>query len=117
MTVEDKWANRLSMLRNLFLAIFLFALALPALAVPVAPVAASEAMPADCHGMPMGTQDDDAEEHGKAVQLHGCIGCIAPVSPGFAIFQSASLPCIPQSALLHELLGTIARPTIPPPRI
>ena len=55
------------MFRNLFLAIFLFALALPALTVPVAPVAASEAMPADCHGMPMGTQDDDAEEHGKAV--------------------------------------------------
>ncbi len=104
------------MFRNVFLAIFLFALALPALAVPAAPVAAAQAMASDCHGMPMDRQDDDAEEHGKGVRLHGCIGCIAPVSPSFAVFQSASLPSITQSAPLNELLGTIARPTIPPPR-
>lgn len=104
------------MFRNVFLAIFLFALALPALAVPAAPVAASQAMASDCHGMPMDTQDDSTEEHGKGVRLHGCIGCIAPVSPGFAVFQSASLPSITQCAVLDELLGTIARPTIPPPR-
>jgi hypothetical protein len=50
------------------------------------------------------------------VRLHGCIGCIVPVSPGFEIFHSASLPSITQSAILNALLGTIARPIIPPPR-
>jgi hypothetical protein len=104
------------MFRNFLLAIFLFALALPALAVPVASAEASQAIASDCHGMPMDRQDDDAQEHGKSVRLHGCIGCIAPVSPSFEVFQSASLPSITQSAPLNELLGTIARPTIPPPR-
>jgi hypothetical protein len=105
------------MFRNVFLAIFLFALALPALAVPVAPEEASQAMASDCHGTPMDTQDDSTEKHDKSVRLHGCIGCIAPVSHDFAVFQSVSLPCMRQSALLNELSGTIARPTIPPPRI
>ena len=104
------------MFRNLLLAMFLLVMALPALAVPVAPVATSGTMASDCHGMLMDTQEDDAGEHGKGVRLHGCIGCIAPVSPGFEIFHSASLPSITQSAILNALLGTIARPIITPPR-
>jgi hypothetical protein len=104
------------MLRNLFLAIFLFALALPALAVPLAPAEASEPVAADCHGMPVEPEDDKAGEHGNSVRLHGCIGCIAPVSPVFDVVQLAALPFITQSARHRELSGTIAGPTIPPPR-
>jgi hypothetical protein len=104
------------MLRNFLLAIFLFALALPALAVPVAPAEASELAAADCHGMPMDDQDNDTGEHGNTVRLHGCIGCIAPVSPVFNVVPSAALPFITQSTPYRELSGTVAGPTIPPPR-
>ena len=104
------------MLRNLFLAIFLFALALPALAVPVAPAVASEPVATDCHGMPMNDGDDKAGEHGNGVRLHGCIGCIAPVSPAFDVFPSVTLPFITQSTVHRELSGTVAGPSIPPPR-
>lgn len=104
------------MLRNLFLAIFLCALALPALAVPFAPAAASEPAASDCHGMPMENQEDGDTEHGNSVRLHGCIGCIAPVSPVFDVVQLTALPFITQSAPHHELSGTVAGPNIPPPR-
>ena len=105
------------MLRNFFLAMFLFALALPALAMPAAPVAASETAAAtDCHGMPMEDQDNMAGEHGNSMRLHGCIGCIAPVSPVFDVVLSPALPFIAQCAHHRELSGTIAGPTIPPPR-
>ena len=104
------------MLRNLFLAIFLFALALPALAVPIAPVAAADTAATDCHGMPVEKQDDDAGEHGQIARLHGCIGCIAPVSPVFEVTPSAALPFITQRALHRELSGTAGEPNIPPPR-
>lgn len=104
------------MLRNLFLALFLFALALPALAVPVAPAEASETAAADCHGMPMEDQDDKAGEHGNSVRLHGCIGCIAPVSPAFDVVQLTALPFITQGTLHRELSSTVAGPSIPPPR-
>ena len=101
------------MLRNLFLAIFLFALALPALAVSIAPVAAADTAATDCHGMPVEKQDDDAGEHGQIARPHGCIGCIAPV---FAVTPSAALPFITQRALHRELSGTAGEPNIPPPR-
>jgi hypothetical protein len=104
------------MLRNLLLAIFLFALALPALAVPVAPAVASEPLATDCHGMPVESNEDDAEHQGKSVQLHGCIGCIAPVSPVFAVAEPTTLMFITQSQPPRELTGTIKRPNIPPPR-
>ncbi len=104
------------MLRNLFLVIFLFALALPAVAVPVAPVAAAQSVATDCHGMPVERKDGGAQHHGKGVQLHGCIGCIAPVSPVFALVETTSLPFIAQSQLHPELSSTVKRPTIPPPR-
>jgi hypothetical protein len=104
------------MLRNLFLAIFLFALALPALAVPVAPASASETVANDCHGMPVEDQDVGSDEHGKSVRLHGCIGCIAPVSPAFDIVSAATLPFVTPSTPHRELSGTVAGPSIPPPR-
>ena len=104
------------MLRNLFLAAFLFALALPALAVPVAPALASETVASDCHAMPTKNQDNDAGEHDKSLRLHGCIGCIAPVSPVFNVVPSAALPFITQSAHYRKLAGSAAAPMIPPPR-
>jgi hypothetical protein len=104
------------MFRNLFLALFLFVLALPALAVPVAPVAVSETVAADCHGMPTQEQDDGGEQHGASLRLHGCIGCIAPASPAFDVVQLTALPFITQSAPYRELSGTVAGPSIPPPR-
>jgi hypothetical protein len=104
------------MLRNLLLAVFLFALALPALAVPVAPAAASQSAATDCHGMPVEKQDDGPQHEGKGVQVHGCIGCIAPLSPAFAIFETAALPFIAQSQPHRELSSTTKRPNIPPPR-
>jgi hypothetical protein len=104
------------MLRNLFLALFLFALALPALAVPVAPAEASEPAAADCHGMPMESQDDGTEEHGSSARLHGCIGCIAPASPAFDVVQLTALPFVTQSEPHRELSGTVAGPSLPPPR-
>lgn len=104
------------MLRNLFLALFLFALSLPALAVPVAPAVASETAAADCHGMPMEGQDEDTEEYGSSARLHGCIGCIAPVSPVFDVVQLTALPFITPSAPHRELSGTVAGPSLPPPR-
>lgn len=104
------------MLRNLFLALFLFALALPALAVPFAPAIASVPAATDCHGMPMEKQGEDAQPNGKWVQLHGCIGCIAPVSPVFVIAETTALPFITQDLPHRELSGTVKRPTIPPPR-
>jgi hypothetical protein len=105
------------MLRNLFLALFLFALALPALAVPAAPAAASEtAMGFDCHGMPIEEQDDGGEQQDANLRLHGCIGCIAPVAPSFDLLQPTALPFVIQSTQHRELCGTAAGPSIPPPR-
>ena len=96
------------MLRNLFLTLFLFVLALPALAVPVTPAVASEDMETDCHGMPKETQDSDSQKHDKSVRLHGCIGCVAPVSPVFGISETTTLPFITQTLPHRELSGTIA---------
>lgn len=101
------------MLRNLFIALFLFALASPALAVPGTPVATSETAASDCHGMPMEDQDVGGEQHANSVRLHGCIGCIAPVSPVFGLVASALLLFISQSAPCRELSGTIAGPAMP----
>ena len=80
------------MFRNLLLAMFLFALALPALAVPVAPAVTSAPAATDCHGMPVENQGKETPSTGKGVQLHGCIGCIAPASPVFVIFETTTLP-------------------------
>ena len=105
------------MLRNLFLAIFLLALALPALAVPVAPAVASETAAAACHGMSVEKQDDAGDEgHGNSGRLHGCIGCIASGTAVLDMAQTPELPFITHSAITRELSGTAAGPTIPPPR-
>jgi len=104
------------MFRNLIALIFIIALALPAVAMPAPSAPETATMSADCHGMPMEKPDDKTGEHEKSLRLHGCIGCIAPVSPVFNIVPSAALPFITQSSPYRELSGTIAGPTIPPPR-
>jgi hypothetical protein len=104
------------MLRNLFLATFLFALALPALAVPLAPTITSQPAVADCHGMPMEKQGEDTKHNGKGIQLHGCIGCIAPLCPIFVMAETTALPFVPKNLAHRTLFGTMKRPSIPPPR-
>lgn len=104
------------MLRNLIALIFIIALALPAVAMQSPSAPETMVMNADCHGMPMEKQDDQTGEHGKGLRLHGCIGCIAPVSPVFNIVPSVAMPFITQSTLYRDLSGTVAGPTIPPPR-
>lgn len=101
------------MFRNLILAIFLVALALPAVAMPI-PVAAPGA-PAmeDCHGMPMDHDKGDAGDHS---QHRGCIGCIAPQAAMPVAFGPPTLPFIIALASAKKLSGTIPRPSLPPPR-
>lgn len=102
------------MFRNLLALLFLFALALPALAVP-APVADSAmVMAEDCHGMPM-EQDDKAPASEHAMQ-HGCIGCIAPYAPAIAEVRAAVLVAPPLPGLTTTLSGFAPKPHDPPPR-
>jgi hypothetical protein len=104
------------MLRNLLLALFLFALAFPAVAMPAAPTKASRTLVQDCHGMPVEKQDDDTPHPDGNARLHGCIGCVAPLGPMAAIIDALPLPFIVQQQLERELTGTAQRPSIPPPR-
>lgn len=102
------------MFRNLLALLFLFALALPALAVP-APVADSAAaMVEDCHGMPM-QHDDKAPAREHAMQ-HGCIGCIAPYTPAIVEVRTAVLVTPPLPGLTATLSGFAPKPHDPPPR-
>lgn len=104
------------MLRNIFFALFVFGLALPALGVPIASVAEAGAVANDCHNMPAQNQDDGAEKQKANAQLNSCIGCIVVVSRGFEILALAPLPFFTPMAQYHLLLGTIAGPIVPPPR-
>lgn len=104
------------MLRNLLLAMFLIALALPAIAVPVAPARASQDVAQDCHGMPIEKQGGDARHQDSGLRLHGCIGCVAPQGPAIAMMPVVMLPFIVRQIPERKLRGTSQRPTIPPPR-
>ncbi len=108
------WDYLTLMFRNLLALLFLFALALPALAVsaPVADNAA--AMAEDCHGMPM--QQDDKAPAGEHALQHGCIGCIAPYAPVMAQVRAAVLVTPPLPGLTAALSGFAPKPHDPPPR-
>ena len=101
------------MLRNLIAAIFLFALALSAVAMPV-PAARDEAVMQNCHGAPL--------EHGKSdatdnhAQHRGCIGCIAPQMARPALPAIEALSPMVQSLPNKKLEGTVPPPSLPPPR-
>lgn len=102
------------MIRNLFLAIFLFALALPALAVPVAPFAVSDTVATDCHGM--SSQDDKVGDHESGIRIHNCIGCIAPTNAAPPVAKPLRFSFITYSVPVIHLSGTSPRPSLPPPR-
>jgi hypothetical protein len=101
------------MLRNLFLALFLLTLALPAMALPV-PAAEANAMAEDCHSMPV--QDDSGEHSGQDMRLHGCIGCIAPLATAMPATQVEPLGFVLFAEPVRRLSGTTPRPSLPPPR-
>lgn len=104
------------MLRTLFLGLFLIALVIPAIAIPVAPAQASAMVEGNCHSMPVSPNDDDAGHHQIDIRLHGCIGCIAPQSAQLATFAIIDLPFIVQQQTVSVLSGTARRPHVPPPR-
>jgi hypothetical protein len=101
------------MLRNLFLALFLITLALPAMALPL-PAGETKAMAEDCHGMP--AQDDGGQHDGQNLRLHGCIGCIAPLATLLLTAQIEPLAFMPFAEPVRRLSGTAPRPSLPPPR-
>ncbi|MBK7162766.1 MAG: hypothetical protein IPH79_09820 [Sphingomonadales bacterium] len=102
------------MFRNLLALLFLFALALPALAVPAPLADRAVAMAEDCHGMPI-QQDDKAPAGEHAVQ-HGCIGCIAPYTPAILHVRAVALVAPPLPGLTATLSGFAPKPHDPPPR-
>jgi hypothetical protein len=101
------------MLRNLFLALFLLTLALPAMAMPL-PAADKSMAAEDCHGMP--AQDDNGKHDGQDMRLHGCIGCIAPLGTSMSAPQVEPLGFVPFAEPVRRLSGTTPRPSLPPPR-
>jgi hypothetical protein len=101
------------MLRNLFLALFLLTLALPAMALPV-PAKEAGTMAEDCHGMP--TPDDNGKHDGQDMRLHGCIGCIAPLATALPAAQVEPIGFTPFAEPVRRLSGTTPRPSLPPPR-
>jgi hypothetical protein len=101
------------MIRNLFLALFLFAVAFPAALMP-APAAASHTVAVSCHdSAPMKQSDDD--RHGVAVK-HVCIGCV-PMTAEFLFMAAVSPRAVsPAAQILPKLMGTCVLPALPPPR-
>ncbi len=107
------------MFRNMIALLFLFALALPAVAMgqPVPAETHEVTVAADCHGTPAPMNGHHAPAQDSSdMRLHGCIGCIAPIAPAYVVLLYKALA--PDEAIGTEqaLTGTIARPTIPPPR-
>ena len=100
--------------RQLFMMLFLLALALPALAMPAMAAKDDSAMAQDCHGMPAQQHDETpADVH---ILQHGCIGCIAPN------FGTVTIAHRPQPIALaipdpvRKLAGCTPKPRDPPPR-
>ncbi len=102
------------MFRNLLALLFLFALALPALAVPAPLTDSATAMAEDCHGMPM--QHDDKAPAGDHAIQHGCIGCVAPYAPAIVEVREVVLVTPPLPGLMAALSGFAPKPHDPPPR-
>ena len=102
------------MFRNLLALLFVFALALPAVAMPAPADENAVAMAEDCHGMPM--QHDDKAPGSEHAMQHGCIGCIAPYSPVMAQVRAAVLVTPPLPGLTAALSGFAPKPHDPPPR-
>lgn len=101
------------MLRNLLVAIFLIAIALPGFAMPVS--AQTETPTAtDCHSISVEYgKGEPVDDHAKR---HDCIGCIASYPPAASIGAFERLAIIAMTEIVYELDGTISSPSTPPPR-
>lgn len=99
------------MLRHFILAIFLIALALPAMATPSAH---ATAVSEDCHGKPSPDQTEGEPE--SDARLHGCIGCVAPTEAVQPMATRTLAAFIPVFAAVRPLSGISPRPGIRPPR-
>ena len=108
------WDYLTPMLRNLLALLFVFALALPAVAMPAPADENAVVMAEDCHGMPM--EQDDKVPAGEHALQHGCIGCIAPYTPAIAEVRAAVLVTPPLPGLMAALSGFAPKPHDPPPR-
>ncbi len=102
------------MIRNLLAALFLFALALPAVAMPVPAHGNGPDITENCHDMPM-EREDQAPPNDHAM-MHGCIGCIAPTLPVLAPMLALQPIAIDTPAIVRALIGIAPKPRDPPPR-
>ena len=108
------WDYLTPMLRNLLALLFVFALALPAVAMPAPADDSAMAMAEDCHGMPM--ERDDKAPAGEQAMHHGCIGCVASYAPAILAMRAAVLVTPPLPGLTAALSGFAPKPHDPPPR-
>ena len=102
------------MIRNLLATLFLFALALPAVAMPVPAYRNGSDIAKSCHDMPM-ERKDQAPRNDHAM-MHGCIGCIAPTLPALASLRAHLVVAIDTPATVSALIGIAPNPRDPPPR-
>lgn len=113
-TITDSSAKAPRMFRNLLALLFLFALALPALAVPAPVDRDAPVMAEDCHGIPTG--QDRKVPAGEHAMQHGCIGCIAPYVAAIELTRAARPIAPPLPGPMAALAGFAPKPHAPPPR-
>jgi hypothetical protein len=99
-------------IRRIFMVILIACLAAPAIAMPMAHEAGSTMNKGHCDDRGSSKADD-----GKAVALHGCIGCLAPFQN--AVIAEGPLP-MPAIRLVDigqtQLVDLGGAPDTPPPR-
>lgn len=106
------------MFRNLMSFLFVIAISLPAIAMPM-----DGQMSGDCHALTSDVaghdQGDADSEHDPAdpAAMHGCIGCIAPYHHAPVEPEMTGLPTIELAAWTpRELTPRADSPETPPPR-
>lgn len=102
------------MIRNLLAALFLFALALPAVAMPVPAHGKGPSMAESCHDMPL-EREDQGPPNDHAM-MHGCIGCIAPTLPLVVPLRATQPVAINSPETVNAMVGVASHPRDPPPR-
>jgi hypothetical protein len=103
------------MVRRLLFVLLIGWLAVPAVAMPIAPQMPDAAVAGHCNDMMPDAPAPD-QLPGKAL-LHGCIGCLAPLS-GLDTPPPAPPAPAPNPHLLPpvQLAGLVTVPEVPPPR-
>jgi hypothetical protein len=103
------------MIRNLFLTLFLLAIAFPAAAMPLGgQFSDKNSMMASCHETAPPEQEDGKKQHPMA--QHGCIGCIALAEQKLAPVPPKLRAISPDPAAMSALTGILPAPETPPPR-